>query len=123
VDASGNVYVADIGNAFIEKFTEMTVNPCVATLSRNFALSVPILTHAGQAYWADFAYAQNTMAFALTNAGVVTDMSLYGSCTPATLSTNLQLQIPVVMFSGTSYWANFQYGNGVTFILTGVGAN
>jgi subtilase family serine protease len=96
---------------------------CAATLSGNFTLSVPILTYAGQTYWADFQYVPNTMDFALTNAGLVADADQFSSCAPATLSTSLQLQIPAIIFNGISYWGDFQYDQGVNFTLTGAGAN
>lgn len=98
-------------------------NDCAASLSSDFTLSVPIVTFAGQAYWADFQYVPNTMDFALTNAGLVADASQFSTCAPATLSPSLQLQIPAVIFNGVSYWGDFQYDQGVNFTLTGAGAN
>jgi hypothetical protein len=101
----------------------MKVNPCASTLSGNLTLSVPILTYAGQVYWADFTYVPNTIDFALTNVGVIADASQFSTCTPATLSASLQLQIPATISYGVSYWADFQYDQGVNFTLTGAGAN
>jgi hypothetical protein len=101
----------------------MTVNLCAATLTGNLTLSVPIVTFAGQAYWADFAYVPNTMDIALTNVGVVADASQFSTCAPATLSPSLQLQVPAIIFYGVSYFGDFQYDQGVNFTLTGAGAN
>jgi sugar lactone lactonase YvrE len=98
-------------------------NACTANLSNDLTLSVPIVTYAGQAYWADFQYVPNTMDFAVTNIGVVDDLSQFSTCAAATLSPSLQLQIPIVIFNGVSYWADFQYDQGVNFILTEDGAN
>ena len=96
-------------------------NACTANLSNDLTLSVPIVTYAGQAYWADFQYVPNTMDFAVTNIGVVDDLSQFSTCSAATLSPSLQLQIPAVIFNGVSYWADFQYDQGVNFTLTGAG--
>jgi hypothetical protein len=96
-------------------------NGCAASLSSNFTLSVPIVTYAGQAYWADFQYVPNTMDFALTNVGPIADASEFSTCAPATLSPSLELQIPTVIFNGVSYWADFQYDQGVNVTLTRVG--
>jgi hypothetical protein len=97
---------------------------CAASLSSDLStLLVPIVTFAGQDYWADFQYVPNTMDFALTNAGLVADSSQFSTCSPATLSSSLQLQIPTVIFRGVSYWADFQYDQGVNFTLAGAGEN
>jgi hypothetical protein len=63
------------------------------------------------------------MDIALTNVGAVADASQFSSCTPATLSTSFQLQIPVILFYGVSYFGDFQYDQGVNLTLTGYGAN
>jgi len=96
-------------------------NDCAATLSNDLTLSVPIVTYGGQAYWADFQYVPNTLDVAVTNIGVVNDLSQFSTCSAATLSPSLQLQIPAVIFDGVSYWADFQYDQGVNFTLTGAG--
>ena len=98
-------------------------NVCTAFLSSDLTLSVPIVTFAGQAYWADFQYVPNTLDFELTNAGLVADAGEFSACTPATLSASFQLHIPDINFNGVSYWGDFQYDQSVNFILTSAGVN
>lgn len=103
------------------------INNCAATLSNDLTLTVPIVTYVGQAYWAVLQNVPQTETLTLTNAGVVADVSQFSACAPATLSPSLQVQIPVVIFNGVSYWADLQYsqgpiGVGMNLTLTGYGA-
>jgi hypothetical protein len=99
-------------------------SPCDAALSSTFSLHVPVLTFYDQYFWADFEYVPNTLNFNLTNAGLVTDTSLYSGCSPSTLSSDFALHIPAVTFYNNSYWLDMIYsGQGVTFTVTGVGQN
>lgn len=94
------------------------VNNCAATLSSDLLLHVPIITFNNQPYWADFQYT-NGLDFELVAAGVVPDMSPFSNCSQSNLSGSLELFIPTVSIGSTSYWADFQYVNGLLFALTG----
>jgi len=59
----------------------------------------------------------------LTDAGAVADLEPFSACSPATLSLNLRLHIPVILLGGDSYWANFDYKYGATVMITTAGAN
>lgn len=96
---------------------------CAATFSNDLILSVPIITFNGQDYWATFQYFPNTIDFTLTSVGLIGDTSPFSACPPATLSPDLELQMPVVILNGASYWANLQYKEGVNFTLSGAGTN
>lgn len=98
------------------------LNNCAAVIFGNLVLDVPIINYNSQYYWADFRYSQGT-DFTLTNAGIITDTSSYSNCTPSTLSSDLKLLIPAVMYNGISYWADFQHTDGMTFTLSGAGTN
>jgi uncharacterized protein (TIGR03067 family) len=115
------------GSSSMPIFTKLSAvpqnNSCAATLSSDLGLHIPYITYAGNAYWADLAYVTNTLDFSLTNAGLVTDTAPFTGCTPATLSSDLKLHIPVVMFNSDSYWADFQYAHDTIFTLTGAGLN
>ncbi|MBI5640929.1 MAG: hypothetical protein HZA17_10935, partial [Nitrospirae bacterium] len=100
-------------------------NNCAAILSNDFSLlHLPILTYAGYAFWADFTYVPNTLNFNLVNYGLVSDASPFVNCSPSILGSDLSASIPAVTFVGGSYWLNLIYsGQGVTFTVTGAGAN
>jgi hypothetical protein len=83
---------------------------------------VPILTFNNQAFWVDFSYVP-PLDFALTNAGAVADTTPYSGCAPSTLSADLKVHIPSVMFQGSSYWLDLTYAQGVTLTVAGAGAN
>lgn len=96
---------------------------CAAILSNDYSLSVPIVIYAGQSYWADFQYVPNTTDFTLTSAGLISDTSPFSACTPATLSPDYALKIPVVIFNSGAYWADLRYNDGTTLTLTVAGTN
>lgn len=96
---------------------------CAISLSSDLKLHVPILAFNGQSYTTDFQYIQGTSDIALTNYKGLTDVSLYNNCTPASLSKGLKLHMPTLVFNGASYWADFQFKEGLTFTLVAVGPN
>ncbi len=99
----------------------ISLNNCSATLFNSLKLYVPVLTYNGASYWADLQYSSG-YSFTITNAGIVSDMTPYSSCTASTLSSAFKLHSPVITYNGTSYWVDLQYADGL-FTLTGAGAN
>jgi hypothetical protein len=93
-----------------------------ATLSTTFSLHVPVATYKGQFYSGDFQWDGGTGVI-LVNDAQLTDLSAFSSCFPATVSNDLGIHIPVVMYNGVSYWADLQYIQGGNFTVTADGAN
>jgi hypothetical protein len=100
----------------------LAVDNCVAILSDSLFLHAPILLYNGQAYWADFQYTQG-LDFRIVGAGAVADASPHISCTPSTLSSDLELHVPELIYKGVSYHTDFHYEGGLIFTLTGAGTN
>lgn len=100
------------------------LNNCAASVSTSLVVVVyiPIVAYSGANYWADLRYNSTTGQLTVAGAGAVSDASSYSSCTASTLSSDFQLHIPVLMLSGVSYWADFQYADSI-FTLTDAGAN
>ncbi len=98
-------------------------NKCAAILYDDLSLRIPAIVFNGQYYWADFQYVKNTMDFVLSYAGLINDTSPFSGCTASSLSASLQLNVPVIVYGGVSYWADLQYTQGVTFTLVGAGQN
>lgn len=122
-DAQGKAVVnlPDFSKTLAIKFYT-NANTCSATVSPELRIHIPILTYSGGSYWADFQYAQG-MDFSLTSAGALTSTGRYSTCNnTASLSSDLKLNIPELTYNGGSYWANFQYAQGLNFTLTEVGA-
>ncbi|MFH0996754.1 MAG: hypothetical protein V1844_14855 [Pseudomonadota bacterium] len=81
---------------------------------------IPSLSYIDQtsrtlSFWADLLYELNPaypteMIFKLTNAGIVTNPSYL--CVPSTLSGDLKIHIPDVLFpNGSShFWVDLEYG-------------
>lgn len=104
-------------------FALNTSNICAASISNTLKMHVPILSYGSQSFWADFEYVPNTLNFTLTNSGEITETNNFGSCSPSTLSSDLKLHMPVVFYNNVSYWADFQYTQGLIFTLTNAGEN
>jgi hypothetical protein len=120
VDGSANVYVADTYNHRIQKFS-LLLNDCSATLSNDLSLHVPIAIYDGYPFALDFQW--NGAEETLISAPLLTDTSAFSSCAPATISLDLDIHIPVVMYSGVSYWLDLQDDQDLNFIATEAGAN
>lgn len=96
---------------------------CAATVSSDFKVHVPIVVYNGNSYSADFQW-DGGLSVILTNLTQLNDISPFGSCTPATVSSDLILHVPVIMYNGISYWANVQCNTkGLPFEVIGVGRN
>ena len=89
---------------------------CTATLNSNFLLHIPYITYANGtlSLWADLAYEYNPMyptmiLFKLTTAGFISNPSF--SCTASTLSDDLKVHIPDVLFPDgvTHIWVDLEY--------------
>lgn len=122
--AAGYSKNAGVYNLALARFNNdsgavLSANLCTAVLSSSLKLQVPIITYAGQSYWADFQYTQNTPDFILSNSGLITDTSTYSICTPSTLSSGYKLHVPALNYNGQSYWADLQYYGSMIFTLTG----
>lgn len=121
-DETSTPKLSELSNMVLALVVDPKLSPCDATLSSTLLLVVPVLTYNGQYYWANFQYSTGSN-FTLTNAGGVADSNVYSSCSPATLSSDFKLHIPAVTYNGGSYSVDFQYTTGLTFTLTGAGAN
>lgn len=121
-----NTFVA-VGGLFSSIYQSDTVPPirssCDAILSAEYSMHIPIVVFNNQFYWADFQYVSGTMDFILTGAGIISDIFPYSNCTPATLSSDLNLHIPAVIFNNDSYWVDMVYKEGMIFTVTGYGHN
>ncbi len=88
---------------------------CTATLNENFSLHIPYITHGTLLLWADFVYEYNPMYPTLmffkmvANAIIMTNPSY--SCEASTLSADLKIHIPDVLFPDKSsrLWMDFEY--------------
>lgn len=122
---SGSTFPGLGGSYTVESpgFAVNTTNICAATLSNTLQLHVPIITVNSQYFWADFQYVTGTFDFTLTNYGEITYPNNFSSCSPSTFSSDLKLFIPEVFYNDVSYWAEFQYAQGLTFTLTNAGTN
>lgn len=89
--------------------SSLMTNACAATVSSGLVAHIPIITYSGSDYWADLKYNLNNSTLTLSDAGRVSDVSPYSNCTASTLSPDLKLHVPVVIFNGVSYWATLQY--------------
>lgn len=118
---SEELVAAYTGGSYFGAWTPPT-NNCAATLASDLILHVPVATYNGQFYSGDFQWDGGT-GIALTNATPLADTSAFSSCTPATVSSDLGIHIPVVMYNGISYWADLQHTQDWNFIVTGVGKN
>lgn len=95
---------------------------CEATLTTEFNLHIPILSFAGQYYSADLQYLQGD--FVVTDAPpLLMDTSSFSGCTATTVSPELRIHIPAVIFDSTSYWADLDYVQGLSFRLSGADRN
>lgn len=120
-------------NQYIEPFTglwntrigafKIPTCGCSAILSANLKIHIPFLTYSGYFFWADFTLIPNTLDFALTNYGPISDASAYSSCTPVTLSPDLKLSVPALLYAGYSFHTDFTYSHDAVFTLTGYGLN
>lgn len=100
----------------------VTDNKCMATVSSSLIVSIPIVTFSGSNYWANLQYDSAKSNLTVAGAGTVSNVNPYSKCTASTLSSDFKLHIPVLMFSGASYWIDLQY-SGSAFTITGFGAN
>ena len=98
------------------------VTNCEAVLSADLNLHIPIVSFNGKSYLADLQYDQTTGNIKLIGANVISDTSPFADCATASLSLDLELSIPVVLYNGVSYWADLQ-GSGSDIFLTGFGQN
>lgn len=92
-------------------------NACAATVSSSLTglvAHIPIFTYNGSNFWADIKYNLTASTLSLLDFGIVTDASPYSNCKASTLTTNLKLHVPAVIFNEVSYWATLQY-NGYSF--------
>lgn len=96
---------------------------CSATLSEDLSLHIPVLSFMGQFFLADFSHIPDTPDFGLAGAGVLSETGPFDGCAPATLSSDLELHIPALIFEGKSYWMDMIYSGGVIFSVTGAGEN
>jgi hypothetical protein len=95
---------------------------CTATLSEDLSLHVPIIQFSGQPYWAEFQYASN-LDLELKDAGLITDTSPFSGCTPSSMSSDYTIHIPFLNYTTLSFWADFQYKEGLMVTLTNAGRN
>lgn len=84
-------------------------NACAATVSSSFVAHIPIFTYSGSNYWADIKYNLNSSTLTVSDTGIVSDMRPYSNCTASTLSQDLKLHVPAIIFNGDSYWVTLQY--------------
>jgi hypothetical protein len=108
--------------------TDPVTDACTATLSDDLTLHIPVVAYGGKYYWADLSYvpnSTNTMEFSLKDEGEISDFDLsdFATCTPSTLSGDMQLHIPRVISGNGSYWGTLQYNDGWLFTVTDVGEN
>lgn len=123
VDSSGNVYVTENGGYYIQEFAPTRpISNCIATLSSDLVLRVPIAIYDGQAYSAIFQLDGGTGAL-LTSATLLSNTSAFSNCTPATATSDLDIHIPVIIYNGGSYWGDLQYSGGSAFTIVGAGQN
>ncbi len=114
--------VADVGGIHYGGGAPLTSN-CAATLASDFKAHVPIGIYNGQPYSADFQW-DGGNGVILNNLTPLNDTSLFSNCTPSTVSTDLRLHIPVIMFNGVSYWVDVQCNtSGLPFAILGIGQN
>lgn len=97
-------------------------NNCAATLNPDLSVHLPIATYHGMAFSLDFQYEGGT-GVVLTNLESLDDTTAFAGCEAATMSDNLVLHIPVMMYSGVSYWVDLQYMQDLDFEVTGAGSN
>jgi hypothetical protein len=95
------------------------IEGCTATIDENALLHIPYLSYDNPllgtiSLWADFAYEYNPMYltaifFKLINAGVMDNPSYL--CATSTLSNDLKIHIPDVLFSdgSTHLWVDLEY--------------
>ena len=108
---------------------------CTATLTENLALYIPYITYLDPAlgtvpFWADFSYNPNLtyqtlLVFQYDGSAFVTNTSI--SCKTATLSNDLVIHIPNILYENNNLWADLTYNaalsaNGIFyFVLTNAG--
>jgi len=102
--------------------SDTTNNACAATLSPALTLHIPIVSYNNQYYQADFQYDPNTQSVVFLDGQLVSDLSPFTTCTPAT-ANGVTLYLPVVMYDGVSYWARLVNTTAYNFIVTGDGQN
>ena len=99
-------------------------------MDANLALHIPYLTYSGLTLWADLAYDyiqaySKLIIFKYVNLGIITNPSL--SCTAATLSSDLTVHIPDILYGTTHLWADLTYNAAIStdgnlyFVVTNVG--
>ena len=123
------------GNRLSQKVTKPAA--CVATLDGNLLLNLPYISYVNSmlealSFWADFVYEFNPtyptlIPFKLTNVVIINNPSF--SCAASTLSSDLSIHIPYVLFpdginhiwvdliyslvlstDGNNYWVVSNYG-------------
>lgn len=104
-------------------FALNTTNICAATISNDLKMHIPVLTYSSLYFWADFEYITNISDFLLTTYGEITEAGNFSSCSLSAISADLVLHVPALFYNSASYWADFQYANGLVFRLTNAGAN
>jgi hypothetical protein len=109
VSYGNDTFVAVGANGTIIQSDPLSGN-CAATLSGDMSLlHIPVLTYSGHAYWADLTNSADARGFTVTNVGIISDIGPFISCTPASLTGDLKVHIPAVIFDGLSYWADGIY--------------
>lgn len=114
---------AGLGMAILlNSYTKDGANNCAAHVTPDFTIQIPALTYSSEYYWADLAYNASNSSLTVHDAGVVTDLVPYSNCTAASLTSDFELHIPVIILNGISYWLDLQYGGSV-FTVTRAGQN
>ena len=96
---------------------------CTASLSSDMSLLyIPIFTFKGQSFWAELSNIPGTRDFVVSSMSVVSDMNSFADCTPSTLTNDLKVHIPSLIFNHVSYRADGIYDQGIVR-ATSVGRN
>ncbi|MGD0887511.1 MAG: S53 family peptidase [Thermodesulfovibrionales bacterium] len=103
----------------VSNWSQAANSACAATLSSALVLHIPIVSYNNQYYQADFQYDLNTQSFNLLDAGLVSDLGPFSSCTPATV-IGATLYLPVAMYNGVYYRAVLTNTAGYNFVVTGI---
>lgn len=98
---------------------------CAATLTTDLNILVPISVYGPNYYTANMQYASG-MDFKVPDIyQLITNGSLYSYCLSSapTVAPDLSVHMPVIMFDGVSYWADFIYKGNMTWTMTQAGQN
>ena len=119
---ANSTYVT-VGSTIYQSDPVSSTNNCTTTVSNDLTLHVPIIFFGEVAACLDLQLVSDTVDFTVTGLEIITDLSPFDLCTPATLTQDFKLHVPSIVLGDVSYWADFQYAQGLTFTLIGAGQN